>query len=546
MSANMAEQRLIDAVEREQALDPDKSFIVQAPAGSGKTALLTRRFLRLLARVEAPEQVLAITFTRKAADEMRARVLGALRASADQTVADNPFMAAMLGDAGEVLRRDRREDWGLLQTPARLQIMTVDALNTRMVAARPVSSGYMGRSLVSPDTRESLLAAAADATLDWLGESGDTGDAIRYAYASVDFDSAAWRRQIVSMLKRRDKWLPIVVGSLQRDADELRAASENLLETLVRTALANVSQRLTDELAHSMWQSLRVAHRNLAGQSPQSAFPVAPSDGENDVRYWRFAAKVLLVSDKAQWRKRVDRRQGFVPTDKVAKKDVGQLLERLSNVEGLAAALDACRHLPEPQYSQAQWLGVTATMTALRLASAEFTRLLNDAGYFDYPELAASALDTLGDDDTVGDLALQYDYRLQHLLVDEMQDTSARQYRLLERLTAGWQADDGRTLFCVGDPMQSIYRFRGAEVSLFLRAWEQGIGSVPLVPIRLSTNFRSTVPLVDWVNDTFRTVFGGTNNAVDEAVAHVPSAAAPSAESDGDVIWHCNEVSAAG
>ena len=85
-----------------------------------------------------------------------------------------------------------------------------------------------------------------------------------------------------------------------------------------------------------------------------------------------------------------------------------------------------------------------------------------------------AANQALGEPDAPTDLALSLDYRIRHLLIDEFQDTSLSQYELLHRLTAGWQPGDGRTLFAVGDPMQSIYRFRQAEVGLFLRAREHG------------------------------------------------------------------------
>ncbi|MCH8265195.1 MAG: UvrD-helicase domain-containing protein, partial [Proteobacteria bacterium] len=94
----------------------------------------------------------------------------------------------------------------------------------------------------------------------------------------------------------------------------------------------------------------------------------------------------------------------------------------------------------------------------------ELSRLSSARGLTDYVEIGISAGDALGDADQPGDVALLLDYQVRHILVDEMQDTSKAQYRMLEALTGGWQKGDGRTLFCVGDPMQSIYRFRNAEI----------------------------------------------------------------------------------
>ena len=125
----------------------------------------------------------------------------------------------------------------------------------------------------------------------------------------------------------------------------------------------------------------------------------------------------------------------------------------------------------------------------------------------DFAELAMSAQRALGAEDNPSDLLLALDRRIQHILVDEYQDTSASQIRLLELLTAGWTADDGRSLFLVGDPMQSIYRFRNADMSLFLRTRNFGIGQVRCEPLVLSANFRSSPTVVDWVNETFSEVF---------------------------------------
>ena len=105
-----------------------KSFIVQAPAGSGKTELLIQRYLKLLETVETPDAVVAITFTRKAAGEMRSRVLQALRAAQPVSRQTPEHERVTFQIARDVLEHERRLGWNLLQNPARLRIETIDAL----------------------------------------------------------------------------------------------------------------------------------------------------------------------------------------------------------------------------------------------------------------------------------------------------------------------------------------------------------------------------------------------------------------------------------
>jgi ATP-dependent exoDNAse (exonuclease V) beta subunit len=148
------------------------------------------------------------------------------------------------------------------------------------------------------------------------------------------------------------------------------------------------------------------------------------------------------------------------------------------------------------------------------------------------------ALQALGEEDEPTDLGLALDARIEHLLVDEFQDTSVTQFDLLRRLTAGWQADDGRTLFAVGDPMQSIYRFREAEVGLFLRAAREGLPQVPLDPVQLTANFRSEQGIVDWVNRVFPGVLAQADDVVRGAVRFAASEAIHGAGSDPAVSVH--------
>jgi ATP-dependent exoDNAse (exonuclease V) beta subunit len=130
------------------------------------------------------------------------------------------------------------------------------------------------------------------------------------------------------------------------------------------------------------------------------------------------------------------------------------------------------------------------------------------------------------------------DARIRHLLVDEFQDTSITQFELIEHLVAEWSPGDGRTLFVVGDPMQSIYRFREAEVGLFLRAWERGIGPVRLQPLQLARNFRSQHGIVEWVNQAFTRVLPPRSDVASGAVSFEPAVAVHGATLHPPVVVH--------
>jgi ATP-dependent helicase/nuclease subunit A len=223
--------------------------------------------------------------------------------------------------------------------------------------------------------------------------------------------------------------------------------------------------------------------------------PLPP--GGRELPRWRALAAFLLTQDGhgAQDREREERlprRQGVQGAE-------GRDAGRAGGLdEAAVAALVRLRQLPAPDHDNDDIVRALARL--MKLAAAELWLVFREAGEVDFGELAARAIAALGDDMDPTELGLRLDWRIRHLLVDEFQDTSPTQVELLQRLTAGWQQGDGRTLFCVGDPMQSIYRFRKAEVGLFLRAKAQGIGGLHLEPLRLSRNNRACAPVVDWIN----------------------------------------------
>src|ERR1700728_1880850 len=159
-----------DEHARDYATDPRRSILLQAPAGSGKTTVLTQRLLRLLAEVDEPEEILAITFTRKAAAEMRARVLKALRGEIDTSTAQGRRLHAL---ASAALERGSKRGWNLAQDPGRLRIQTIDSFNFRLASQLPVTAKAGGAltitdrpwELYNRAARETLVAAESEPIL---------------------------------------------------------------------------------------------------------------------------------------------------------------------------------------------------------------------------------------------------------------------------------------------------------------------------------------------------------------------------------------------
>jgi ATP-dependent exoDNAse (exonuclease V) beta subunit len=541
----MTEARPADQAARDRALDVTTSFIVQAPAGSGKTELLIQRCLALLATLDAPESLLAITFTRKAAAEMRERILGALREATEET--DHGGRTRELARAA--LAADRRHGWGLLANPSRLRIQTIDALNLGLARRLPLLSG-LGHGLGVEEHAEDLYRLAAARLLTQLAEGEPAhARAIGIVLAHLDNRVQLFLDSVVEILRGREAWLPVLPGAgggAVADA-RLRSTLERARAALIDGHLASLHRafsppQLRDAaaLAHEAAQ-----HLALAGiESPILAWLAGgsvPDTTAASVPRWLGLAELLLTRT-GRPRAAFDYRQGFAPgaAGEARKARARSLCEALRCDTELAALLHAVRRLPGSTYETDEWSVVSALLAVLRLAAAELEVVFAEQRVADYPRFAAAARVALGEPDAPTDTALALDARLQHLLVDEFQDTSVAQVRLLEALTAGWQRGDGRTLFLVGDPMQSIYRFRDAEVGLFLDVRDRGLGNVRLERIDLGVNFRSTRPLIAWLNQTFPRILPERDDMLRGAVAYLPVAPGADAAPDGGVRLHAS------
>lgn len=535
-----------DVQARIDALDVTRSFIVQAPAGSGKTELLIQRYLALLAVVEYPEEVIAITFTRKAAAEMQLRVLEALRRrmSGDEPEEDHERKTYAL--AGQALHKSDALKWNLIGNPRRMRILTLDSLNASIARAQPLSSPGGGARVVVGAELQAIHQAASIATLDWLAEKGAMQAATVEVLQHVDNNTWVYASYLSQMLGTRDQWLPFVGSGLLSDADAevLRQKFEESLEFAVTEHLQRTADRLDAGVYADLCELLDYAGTNMidAGATASPICSLAgvtelPAPITAEISHWCGIAE-LLLTQQGQFRKRVDKRQGFPAGDKTRKDMMHALLETLACDVELAESLHGVLSLPPIKYTNEQWHVLLALFRLLPLAVTELQRLFNEQGISDHVEVALSAGAALGSAENPGDIALLLDYQVKHLLVDEMQDTSAAQYRMLETLTGGWEPDDGRSLYCVGDPMQSIYRFRNAEVGQFLLAQEFGIGHIRLEPLLLRRNFRSGEWLVDWFNTVFPTILAENDDPLRGAVSYSEAVPVDHLQGQGSCVTH--------
>lgn len=531
-------RRPADAEVRGEVLDPGRSFAVQAPAGSGKTELLTRRFLRLLSVVDRPQKVLAITFTRKATREMADRVLERLHAAQGGEPPAEAHEEEAWRLAQAVLRQDARHDWRLLDNPGQLQIHTIDGLCARLASRGPIqplaTAGLTVAEYPMPRYREAARRALVAAS--GAREGDPAREALEGLLARESGDANALQELLADMLSRRDQWLADVAGRGALRDDLLRHRQR--IEVEVLEALLG-AERLARAGA-ALGRLARLADAPDPKDELPRAVAAATADGDPASRalaYWLTLSR-LASSSGAPWAARSVNSKVYPGADPARVDEVDILREILDAWSADEAAKAAfMRYGKTPPLDRVP--GDGALLDQLRnllvRACAELDVEFAAHGVCDFQHVARQAAFALGDEQAPGEALLIEDGRLEHVLIDEFQDTSQLQFDLVRKLVAGWTPGDGRTLFLVGDPMQSIYRFRKAEVGLFQDVIEaERFGDVPIEVRRLGVNFRSTSPVLDDVNRTCQALFRAESPAAPGHVAYQPVQAFHGSE--GDVL----------
>lgn len=532
------EDKVVDFEARENALDITRSIAVQAPAGSGKTELLSLRFLKLLSLCKQPEEVLAITFTKKAANEMAQRILNILdwAQEIDPNTIDTQLDHDKYQIAKEVLEADRRESWQLQLSPNRLRIQTIDSFCNFIASRLPILSNFGGPLQVSEEIDDCYQLAIRN-SLKLLDENTPVSKAIAKLLLHVDNDKEKLERLLTILLKQREQWIGNIMGVSSSPEQAINHLTSSLLE-LIEESIENAKSLLTPYTSELL-PLLQYATNNLREQGDESDLLLCsdlndlPNADHKSLNTWIALITLLLTkSEKAAFRKDVRIGDGFPPQsgdkaqkalNKEKKESMKALLQTMSESSELLEALDYLRKLPLPDGEESSWNFLNTLSLLLPILMAHLELAFTQKNKVDYPQVSLAALSALGTDENPTDLALSLDYQIKHILVDEFQDTSSSQMELLRKLTAGWEESDGRTLFVVGDAMQSCYGFRNANVGLFIKLREDGMHHIPIKPIDLLANFRSDSGVVNWVNTVFSGAFPKKNNISRGAVTYSKS-----------------------
>ena len=421
---------------------------------------------------------------RKAASEMHERVHQALHSDEHR----DPEKIKLIQD---VRQRIQEKNWSAEDLSA-LSIMTIDALCARIlnVDAESVNTNFE----VIPD-----YAVLGDALmlelLEHLAAQDEHATALTTVLLYFGNNIEKVKNLLLGILAKRSEWLSVFVP---RQASSLKEELTTTVSYLY-------------ELLWQKWQAL------------------TPKAWVKDVNAWLGISTphelkkigALLLTKQGDLRKRFDARLGLAQELKLAYQELVSGLAVHEDLELWLNILQEIQALPDLNLEVSAL--ADALMQILPLIAAHWQILLRTHHYRDFQEDALQALLSLSNNDPVSNALLRFERDLSHILVDEFQDTSSLQFRMLELMTQTWQPNDGRTLFLVGDPMQSIYRFRDAKVELFLEAKAKGLGNIMLTPLRLLANFRTDPKIIEFVNTTLQRAFPKHSDILTGAVTFTPS-----------------------
>ena len=482
-----------DATERQvQAADPAASTWLSANAGSGKTRVLTDRVARLLLDGVQPQHILCLTYTKAAASEMQNRLfkrLGAWAMLAEDALRDQLAALGVEGGTDAARLADARRLFArAIETPGGLKIQTIHSFCASLLRRFPLEAGVTPRFAEMDDRRATLLR---DEVVDTLAETAtDTVDAVARLLTDEDFASltaeiARHRAAFDPPLSREAVWglFSLAPGD----------STEALLDEVFLGGEADWLAELVPLLRAGSATDAKAAEK----LADLSLSPPVPAD-------LAVLEDVLLNGAKA--REPFAAKRATFPT----KATQARLGPRLTRLHDLMRRVEAAR----PR--RVALLAAERTDALHRFAAAflpEYAARKAARGWLDFDDLIVKARGLLTDPSVAQWVLFRLDGGIDHILVDEAQDTSPEQWRVIDHLTQEFTAGRGaravpRTIFVVGDKKQSIYSFQGADLRAFDRMHAQFAARLEAVRIALQSltldySFRSSDAILRLVDLTF-------------------------------------------
>jgi ATP-dependent helicase/nuclease subunit A len=485
---------MFDAQARRHAVDPTRNVVLEASAGTGKTRVLVERYVNLLLAGVEPEHILAITFTRKAAAEMRQRIIARLRE------------AARTSQLSPGRWRDLRERL------ADIAISTIDAFCLSLIREFPLEAGIdPGFDLADQTEIPRLIGQALDRALRIGRHAARTDDDVAMVF--VQLRERRLREGLAALVDRRLVAADVLRRFLDFGPRDLTPA----------VACRRAAERLADALNHVPGGLRRFLDEGPLGH-PQFAMLAADLASLSAAGSHDYASR----DDQAAFRMLVDRVRGyFLTLDGKPRKAKG-FTQSDFRKEHCASepAWKRHRELVEttaPSIEQIvrafrRDLNVIVSRGVYRLfqiALTQYRQTLDSHAALDFSEVLARAVGLLGQMEEFSQSRYKLEARYQHVLVDEFQDTNRAQWELMSLLVRSWGEGFGAaagalqpTIFLVGDRKQSIYGFRDAEAAMLEEAAGFVAGLRPDGEPRqaISVSFRAVPHLLRFVNDLFEAI----------------------------------------
>ncbi len=485
-------------VKQLQASDPQATVWVNANAGSGKTHVLVDRVIRLMLGGTDPSRIMCLTFTKAAAAEMTDRLFERL---STWIVIDNTQLTELLAKLGvtspgaSTLERARQLFTRALETPGGLKIQTIHAFCERLLQLFPVEAGIIPNFVTLEDRQaRETLQAARNAVLSRAAADDTSGFGVALNDIASRVQAEAFDALLTSLLTKRAALHGAFAGEDGMATTEalLRlhlGLADGMMADTVRASCGIDATRYLDLAAALETGSKAEIEKASQLREILRGTPVTLFDLEPLLLTGKREERVSVANKPTMWQ--------FPWIEDYVRQEQRRLIAAL----GLLGDLDC----------------IAATLSALRLGAAissEYEALKRRHGHYDFDDLIIKAGELLRERPDAAWVQYKLDGGIEHLLVDEAQDTSPAQWEIIRSLTDEFFAGEGghgskpRTVFVVGDRKQSIYSFQGADPDIFETVYDNYKDRVASAgrefrPVDLTVSFRSAPEILDAVDRVF-------------------------------------------